>query len=167
MSGRVVAFAYRDITYLQTLMRDCWTELPADRPTFGEVEQRLRSGGADVRGGFHLNNLHRHRRASAALDDIFPPFIAKALAEGRPVRTAPRFCPCVCYPCVSIFGQEVSVDYVHRICVCCPTSHGLSSSSHRARAYVCECEYVCVRARVYLCMYDDARVLGRCYCACD
>ena len=104
-------------------MRDCWTELPADRPTFGEVEQRLRSGGADVRGGFHLNNLHRHRRASAALDDIFPPFIAKALAEGRPVRAAPRFCPCVCYPFVSIFGQEVSVDYG----VCCPISHGLSS----------------------------------------
>ncbi|EDQ85134.1 uncharacterized protein MONBRDRAFT_34366 [Monosiga brevicollis MX1] len=85
---------------LSELMQSCWKENPLQRPTFEEIDTKLRS--LQVRNvGMNMMQAHiDKKRQGNVLQDVFPPHIAAALAEGR--RVEPEH-----HECVTIFFSDI------------------------------------------------------------
>lgn len=85
-------------TQIQSLMKDCFAEEPDKRPTFEEIDTRLRRmDEKDIATG----DMEVSTRVS--LFDIFPRHIAEALRDGRKVEPEHR-------DCVTIFFSDI-VDF--------------------------------------------------------
>ena len=73
---------------IQALMTDCLVADPQQRPTFAELDQRLLRVDETRLETNHIARSGKRRNIS--LFDIFPPDVAKSLAEGRKVEPLHR-----------------------------------------------------------------------------
>ena len=77
---------------IQTLMSECLQAVPTKRPTFSDIDVRLKQLDAvkvepsDIRGSFGTSK----KTQDTLLEEVFPPHIAKALREGRKVEPETR-----------------------------------------------------------------------------
>ncbi|KAG7339186.1 PAS domain containing protein [Nitzschia inconspicua] len=78
-------------TEIQSVMLDCLETTPSKRPTFEELDLRVKTMDVDmVQPGETLFSMQprkqvQQREDVSLLDEVFPPHIAKALREGRRV----------------------------------------------------------------------------------
>jgi guanylate cyclase len=71
---------------VQSLMNDCLVDAPDKRPTFEELDKRLKRVDVKaVEATANQNNKGRVAKNSVSLFDIFPKHIAEALRDGRKV----------------------------------------------------------------------------------
>lgn len=83
---------------IQSLMSDCLTEVPDERPTFEEINNRLkRMDSKMVQTGEEKKSA---RSSTVSLFDIFPRHIAEALRDGREVDPEHK-------DCVTIFFSDI------------------------------------------------------------
>lgn len=87
---------------IQSLMHDCLVHDPEARPTFEEMDKRLkRVDMKEVQGsGTAIDKFSAHNLSSVSLHDIFPPKVAKALREGKQVEPEQ-------YDVVTIFFSDI------------------------------------------------------------
>lgn len=89
-----------------TLMNDCLVADPARRPTFEEIDQRMktltvtRASPLDFKFSLQAKKDLRAQQAEDVLNDVFPPHIAAALREGKKVEPESR-------DCVTIFFSDI------------------------------------------------------------
>ena len=84
---------------MQSLMNDCLVRDPEERPSFDELDQRLKR--ADAKSVEPTNSQKRVvKDGNISLFDIFPRHIAEALQEGRKVEPEHK-------DCVTIFFRYV------------------------------------------------------------
>lgn len=90
---------------MSQLMSDCWHKHETKRPSFKEIDDRLKNLNADT--GHLSSEVIKARKAveakdwtSSVLYDIFPRHVADALREGRPVEPEKR-------ECVTIFFSDI------------------------------------------------------------
>lgn len=72
---------------MQSFMTDCWVSDPEQRPTFIELDQRLKR--VDEKS-LETAQERRKRQASVSLKDMFPKHIAQALSEGKTIEAEHR-----------------------------------------------------------------------------
>jgi serine/threonine protein kinase len=80
---------------IESLMKECLDEDPATRPTFEEVDIRVKRIDAET-----VNPSGSTKSANISLFDIFPRHIAEALQAGRTVEAEHR-------ECVTIFFSDI------------------------------------------------------------
>lgn len=92
-------------TQVQSLMTDCLVMDPQQRPSFGEVDERLKR--VDVKTLEETSSLvsstcagGQGRNATISLFDIFPKHIAEALRDGKKVEPEHK-------DCVTIFFSDI------------------------------------------------------------
>ena len=90
----------------QDLMRRCWAPEPSERPSMSEIAAELNAvadaeglGAATVTAALTAAK-HRHAGERKLINAMFPPAVARALAEGR--RVEPQE-----YPCVTVFFSDI------------------------------------------------------------
>ena len=73
--------------WVGALMTDCICEDPSDRPQFEEIDKRLKRATAEIVEPDQNDSMFRRdpRERKLSLHDIFPPHIADALEEGKPI----------------------------------------------------------------------------------
>lgn len=83
-------------TALQSLMADCLEDEADKRPSFEEVDIRLKRINADAANPAQMPS----RKNQVSLNDIFPRHIAEALRDGRKVEAEHK-------ECVTIFFSDI------------------------------------------------------------
>ncbi|CAB9514122.1 Receptor-type guanylate cyclase gcy [Seminavis robusta] len=83
---------------IQSLMADCVVENPADRPSFEEIDQRLKR--VDAKSVEPTQMPTSKKSANISLFDIFPQHIAEALRDGKKVEAEHK-------DCVTIFFSDI------------------------------------------------------------
>jgi guanylate cyclase, other len=76
-------------TPIQSIMADCLVEDPVDRPSFEELDQRLKRVDAKSVEPTQMVRASR-RSANISLFDIFPKHIAEAMRDGKKVEAEHR-----------------------------------------------------------------------------
>ena len=74
---------------IQSIMNDCLVSDPEQRPSFNELDQRLKRADAK---NVEPTNFQQKQTGNISLFDIFPRHIAKALQEGRKVEPEHKDC---------------------------------------------------------------------------
>jgi guanylate cyclase len=86
------------------LMTECWYADPDSRPTFGEIDRRIRTLNVNCAIPSLLAEGRRHKQsseeASQVLLDVFPKHVADALMKGQKVAPEHK-------KCVSVFFSDV------------------------------------------------------------
>jgi serine/threonine protein kinase len=92
--------------FFQDLMRRCWHAEPAVRPSMSAIAAELNVmadqegvGAATVTAALTAAK-HRHAGERKLLNAMFPPAVARALAEGRRVEAQE-------FPCVTVFFSDI------------------------------------------------------------
>ena len=85
---------------MKALMDVCLQGLPEERPTFGDIDQRLRDLDFEMVEPEETNLSLQTRKDRRVLHAVFPPKIAESLRDGRKVEPEYR-------DCVTIFFSDV------------------------------------------------------------
>ena len=91
---------------VSSIMNDCLVASPEDRPSFEELDLRLkRLDVSNVEPGTMVNSLQRKKREQAErseslLFEVFPQHVAEALRDGRKVEAES-------YDCVTVFFSDI------------------------------------------------------------
>ena len=85
---------------IQELIQACWRTDASQRPTFVDIDNEMRTMQVRNVGESILKSKQEKKQQGDVLHDIFPPHIAKALAEGRRVEPEHK-------ECVSVFFSDI------------------------------------------------------------
>eukprot|EP00730_Choanoeca_flexa_P009274 TRINITY_DN12619_c0_g1_i2.p1 TRINITY_DN12619_c0_g1~~TRINITY_DN12619_c0_g1_i2.p1 ORF type:complete len:1785 (+),score=431.40 TRINITY_DN12619_c0_g1_i2:732-5357(+) len=85
---------------IQELMQACWKTDAEQRPSFVDIDNQMRTLQVRNVGESILKSKQEKKQQGSVLQDVFPPHIAKALAEGRRVEPEHK-------DCVSVFFSDI------------------------------------------------------------